>query len=201
METEENQEKALKVLLKDATVKHSITTLSKEIGVSRVGAWKIIKKLQKEKLIILTQIEEGKTNIYAITLNWDNPVTEKILAFILTKDAVNQQRWVSNFAQLGKKVDFLMLYGSIIHSPKEANDIDIIGIVSNRKNFIEIGNILDKIQKTQLKKIHAINFTPKEFMYEIKKQNKAFIDALKKGVILFGQENFIRFVKKIKYGD
>jgi len=201
METGEKQERVLKILLKDISKKHTVTTLAKEIGISRVGAWKILKKLEKDKLINLTQVEKGKTNMYTITLNWDNPVTEKTLALVLTKEAVTQQRWISNFAELKNKTDFLILYGSIIHSPKEANDIDVLGIVSNKKNFVEINNILEKIQKTQLKKIHAINFTPKEFMHELKKPNKAFIDALKKGVILFSHENFIKFIKKIKYGD
>ncbi len=197
----ETEGRILKILLKDISKKHTVTTLANEIGISRVGAWKILKRLEKDKLINLAQVEKGKTNIYTITLNWDNPITEKTLALVLTKETVTQQRWVSNFTELKDKVDFLILYGSIIHSPKEANDIDILGIVSNGKNFIKIDNILEKIQKTQLKKIHSINFTPKELMYELKRPDKAFIDALKKGVVLFNHENFIDFIKKIKYGN
>ena len=37
-----------------------------------------------------------------------------------------------------------------------------------------------------------------EFKEELKKQNKAYIDALKKGVILFGQDNFIEFIRSLK---
>ena len=71
--------------------------------------------------------------------------------------------------------------------------IDIIGITNK---FLEVEKSIKNIQKILLKKIHAINMTEKEFREELKK-NKAFIEAVKKGVILFGQEKFIKFVKNI----
>ena len=92
-------------------------------------------------------------------------------------------------------MDFLIIYGSILTSSKEANDIDIISVLSNKKNFIEIEKIVSTAQKTQLKKIHLLNFTETEFKNELKKPNKAFIDAIKKGVVLFGQERFIKFIR------
>ena len=37
----------------------------------------------------------------------------------------------------------------------------------------------------------------KELKDELEKPNKVFIDALKRGVVLFGQEKFIRFMKEL----
>ena len=37
-----------------------------------------------------------------------------------------------------------------------------------------------------------------EFENELKRKNKAFIDAIKKGIILFGQENFIKFMRGLQ---
>ena len=55
---------------------------------------------------------------------------------------------------------------------------------------------IEKIQTTQIKKIHSINLTEEELRKElISQKNPAFIEALKKGSILFGQEKFIKFVK------
>jgi len=189
----ETNKKILKILLKEFSVDHTITSLSKEVGLSRVGAWKILKRLEKENLIILSQIGTGKTSINRISLNWNNLVLEKTLALILTEEAVKNQRWINNFKDIGDKVGFLIVYGSIIHSSKEANDIDIIGITNK---FLEVEKSIKNIQKTQIKKIHAINMTEKEFREELK-ENKAFIEAVKKGVILFGQEKFIKFMKGI----
>jgi len=120
---------------------------------------------------------------------------EKNLELSLTEDALKNQRWMSNFAELENKVDFLLLYGSIIISPQEANDIDILGVVSNKNRFIEIEESVKNIQKTQMKKIHAINFMPAEFRQELEKPNNALIDVIKKGTVLFGQEKFIKFIR------
>lgn len=189
----ETDKKVLKILLKEFSIDHTITSLSKETGLSRVGTWKILKRLEKENLILLSQIGTGKTSINKITLNWNNLVLERNLVLILTEEAVKNQKWMNNFKELEKKVDFLILYGSIIHSSKEANDIDVIGITNK---FLEVERAIRYIQKIQIKKIHAINMTKKEFKEELRK-NKAFIDAVKKGIILFGQERFIKFIKDL----
>jgi predicted nucleotidyltransferase len=189
--------KILKILLKGFTIKPTITFLAKEITLSRVGTWKLLKKMQSEKLIVLSKIGSGKTSTYSISLNWDNPLVEKNLALYLTEDALKNQRWLANFAELENKVEFLLLYGSVIISPQEANDIDILGVVSNKNRFTEIEESIKNIQKTLIKKIHIINFTPTEFRQELEKPNNALIDAIKKGTVLFGQEKFIKFVRSI----
>ena len=196
MEAEKTSPKILTILLKEFSLKHTITSISKEIGMTRVGTWKTLKKLEKEKLILLDSIGTGKTSTYSISLNWENPLLEKTLSLILTEEAIKNQRWMDNFKELENKFDFLMIYGSILYS-KEANDIDIIGI-TNKNKFLEIEPVIAKMQKTQIKKIHALNFTEAEFKQELEKPNKAFIDAIKKGIILFGQEKFINFIRSIK---
>ena len=196
METTKSNTKILKILLKEFTIKPTITFLAKEISMTRVGTWKVLKKLEEEKLLILSPIGKGKTSANSISLNWENPIVEKTLSLALTQDALKNQRWLSNFEELEDKVDFLLIYGSIIHSPKEANDIDILG-VTNKNKFLEIEESIKRIQKVQIKKIHAINFTPAEFKGELEKPNKVFIDAIKKGIILFGQEKFIKFIREL----
>ena len=187
----------LKILLKDISKKHTITSLSKERGISRVGSWKLLKELEKENLVILTPIGPEKTSVQEASLNWDNPIIERTLALLLAEDAIKQNKWRYNFKELESHVAFLILFGSILHSPKEANDIDILTLVSNEKNFTKIDKIISDIQITQDRKIHAIDLTEKELRQESKNKNKAYIEALKKGVVLFGQENFIKFMKKI----
>ena len=130
-------------------------------------------------------------------LNWFNPVTEKTLSLILTKESIKQQRWRVNFAELENNVKFLILFGSILNNPKEANDIDIFAVV-NKKKFKAIEEIIVKVQQTQLKKIHLVDLTEIEFSQELKKTNKAYIDTVKKGVILYGQDNFIQFMKDLQ---
>jgi predicted nucleotidyltransferase len=187
----------LKILLKNITKKHTVTSLSKEREISRVGSWKLLKELEKENLIILTPIGPEKTSVQEVSFNWDNPLLEKTLALLLTEDALKQNKWRYNFKELENHVGFLILFGSILHSPKEANDIDILNLVSNEENFVKISKIITNIQITQNKKIHAINLTEKELKHELKNKNKVYTETLKKGIVLFGQENFIKFIREI----
>lgn len=193
----ETNKKLMLVLLKDFTTKHTITSLAKELNVSRVGIWKILKKLEAEKYILVESVGSGKTSTSIIKINWDNLLAEKALALYLTEEAIKQRRWRLNFAELEKEADFIVLYGSIVYSPRQASDIDILGIAKKNK-FVKIQKITDKIQKTESKKIHLIDFTASELKKELQNNNKAFIDAIKKGVILFGQENFIKFMRNFK---
>jgi len=186
----------LKILLKDFSREQTITSLAKDIGNTRMGIWKTLKKLQTEKLIALKPLGKGKTSTYIIRLNWNNNLVEKTLNLLLTEDALKYSRWLANFSELEKKADFIILYGSILHSPKEAEDIDLLGVVEDNKMVSEMKEIVKKLQISQIKKIHFIDFDEEDFKEALVSQkNPAFIDALKKGIILFGQEKFIKFVR------
>ena len=151
--------------------------------------------MTENKLIILKSIGNSKTSTVTIRLNWSNPVTEKTVSLLLTKESLKQQRWRVNFEELENNVEFLILFGSILNNPKEANDLDLLAI-AGRKRSKAIEEITLKIQQTLLKKIHLVDLTKAEFYQELRKQNKAYIDAVKKGVILYGQDNFIKFVRE-----
>ena len=194
----ENTQRVMSVLLRSVFQDQTATTLAKELKLSRWGVWKILKELEKRGLITLVSLGSGKTSTHLIRLNWKNDLLEKTLALIFAKEAAEYGRWKFVFSELESYVDFFILYGSVLHSPKEANDIDIISVISNKKSFLKIDNMLKEKQVTQSKMIHDIIFSSKEFKYELQKPNKAFIDAIKKGIILFGQEKFIKFIKEMQ---
>ncbi|MBI1969468.1 hypothetical protein HYS48_02125 [Candidatus Woesearchaeota archaeon] len=195
MVTEDATEKRVVLLLcKDFSRTHTITSLAKELDLSRVGMWKVLRKLEKKGYLYLETVGSGKTSTYTTSINWENILVEKTLALYLTEEAVKQRRWGTNLAALEKEVDFTILFGSILYAPQQANDVDIIN-VAKKNRFVKIQKALDIVQKTQAKKIHAMSFTTSEFRQELKNANKAFIDAIKKGIVLFGQENFVAFMK------
>ncbi|MFH1333252.1 MAG: hypothetical protein ABIH53_03385 [archaeon] len=195
--TNQTAKKLVLHLFKDFSTIHTVTSIAKELGLSRVGTWKILKNLQTNKFITLKTVGTGKTSTYLVKLNWDNPLVEKSLALYLTEEALKQQKWRFDFAELENLTKSLILYGSILNSPKHAKDIDIIAIESQKTNFLKLERAVHKEQNTQLKKIHMIDFTEKGFKKDLINSNKAYIDAVKTGVILFGQENFIKLIKSI----
>ncbi|MBI2630078.1 nucleotidyltransferase domain-containing protein [Candidatus Pacearchaeota archaeon] len=184
-------------LLKEPFVKHTATSLAGAVNLTRQGLWKIIYKLEENKMIVSEPISKTKKSTIVITLNWKNPITIKTLSLLLTKEALEYERWLNNFTELETASSFIILFGSILNNPKEANDIDILAIVKNKKNFKSIDKIILKIQKTQLKKIHLTELTKEEFIQELRKQNSAYLDALKKGIVLFGQDNYTKSLKDL----
>ena len=184
----------LTALIQDFTTTHTVTSIAKSQNLSRVGAVEEPEETRKEPPDPDKKINEGKTSTGIITLDWQNPLTEKTLALELTEESTRNQRWRNAFQELEHQSSFLIIFGSILHSPKEAGDIDLLS-VSNKKNLHQIAETINKIQKSQSKKIHLTNLTEQELKQEI--NSKPIIDAIKKGVILFGQENFIKTIRSI----
>ncbi|MEK6928301.1 MAG: nucleotidyltransferase domain-containing protein [Nanoarchaeota archaeon] len=200
METTNTSNRILTILLKEPYITNTVSKLAEALKITRQGLWKILKKLHQNKLILLESIGNKKTSTIILKLNWNNSLLEKTLSLSLARDALSYERWIVNFKELEGKVDFLILFGSILTNPKEANDIDIIAVINKKENFKEVENIIINVQKTLIKKIHIIDMTKTEFSQELKKSNPAYLDALKKGVILYGQDKFIEFVKGLKIG-
>ena len=189
-------ERILEILLREPFIDHTATSLAKTVGVTRQGLWKSLNKLSNEKLISLKSVADTKKSTLNITLEFKNPVAIKTLSLLLTKELINYERWRVNFAEIEKYISFFILFGSILTNPKEAKDIDIIAVVGKKANFKQIEETTLRIQKTQAKKIHIIDLTEKEFKQELLNQNKAYLDALKKGIVLFGQEKITNILEK-----
>jgi len=184
------------LLLKDFSTMHTITLIGKELGMTRSGIWKVLMKLKKESYITL-ETTGKETSLIIPRLNLKNELLEKYLNFVLSKEAKEHERWIFNFTEVKEHVSFFILYGSVLTSYANAKDIDVIGIIPDRKSFKKLHESLDKIQKSESKRIHTINFTESEFREELLKPNKAFVEAVKKGIVLFGQEEFIKFMRKL----
>lgn len=189
-------QKILTSLLRHTTRNLTISMLEEILAMTHVGVWKALKKLENADLVVLQAMGNKKNSAYIAHLNWENRLTTKILSLALEHEAIPQRRWVVNFAALENKVDFLLLYGSMLVSPQKAKDIDLLSVVSKKNISLEVERILMNVQKTQSKPIHHILLSPVGLKDELKKPNIAFINALKEGVVLFGQDAFIAFMRK-----
>lgn len=198
METLNTADRIIMILLKEPFADHTATSLAKTLNITRQGLWKILSKLSNKKLVLIKPVAETKNSVMKITLNWGNPITEKTLSLLLTKESLNYERWRFDFAALESDAIFLTLFGSILKNPQEAKDIDLLLVVKNKKSFHAIDEKILKMKLTQLKKIHNIDLTKGELISELSRRNKAYLDAIKKGVVLYGQENFVSFIKTIQ---
>ena len=190
-------QRILIVILRYAAGSPTIAILAEILEMTHVGVWKALKKLEADNMITLKAVGNKKNNPYTANLNWDNHLVEKTLVLALEHEAASQRRWIINFTALENKVDFLMLYGSILVSSKKANDIDILSVVSKKGSAMDIERVIMNVQKTQVKPIHNIICAPAGLKEELKKQNIAFINAVKEGIVLFGQDKFVAFMRRM----
>jgi len=189
------QKEILYNITRDPNTSYTISHLAKQIKSSRVSIWKNIKTLVKMNLIIITYIGEGKSKTQIIKPNWENILLERLLLYYTTLDASEKEKWQYQFKDLENKCLYLILFGSMLINEKYALDIDIL-IISNKKNINKIDKQILELQKTSEKEIHATIMTPNEIKDVIKQKNNPIIDAIQKGIILYGQDIFISLLKE-----
>ena len=188
----QKEKQALLILFKDFTNYYNANSISKVLGISRIGAMKMLKKLLNENLLIDKKI--GKSTIYKIKLNDD--YVRKLLAFLLTDEANNLKRWREEFKELFKKDRIIMMYGSAIKNYVKANDIDMM-LVIKKSEYKDVNNIIKKRQKILPKKIHSIELTANDLLQNIKQKKKSVIETVKNAVILYGQDKYVEILKNV----
>jgi hypothetical protein len=191
----EIESRILSTVTKHIGERPTVTSLSQDIGLSRVGTWKILKKLEASRLITMKKISQGKTNAAIISLDWENPLTEKHLEIALIEEAIYQKRWQDTFKELETITDLTLIFGSVLSAPAQANDIDVLNIGA-KERFVQLDQALARIQVTQAKRIHATNLTKEELIAELKKPNIAIVEAMR-GVVLFGTGEYIRIMRSL----
>jgi biotin operon repressor len=175
-------------LFKNPSTRHTISSLTEKLERSKVGIWKTVKNLEKEGFVILSPIELLRRKVYTVSLNWDNYLVEKTLGMYLISEALDYEDWTKHFNNLGNVLDFLILC-------KEDDKDKIIGITQKGK-FIRIQKPLN-LQDLKGKEIVTSSVTSLDFMHGLKNNREESINAVKDGVVLFGQEKFIQFMKQV----
>lgn len=187
-----NERKAMLILFKEFTSYHNANSLSKELGISRIGSMKMLKKLGKEGLLIAKTI--GKSIVYKPNL--ENDYVRDLLSFLLSDEANNFKRWKDEFKELFKEEKIILLYGSTIVDYSKAKDIDIM-IIRKKGESGKIHKLIAERQKFVSKKIHALDLTPEEFLKNTSRKQKAIVDIVKNAIVLYGQTKYVKLIKNV----
>ena len=188
----DNGKKAIIILFKDFTSYYNANSLSKEIGISRIGTMKLLKKLENNRIIVGKII--GKSRVYRVNLRDD--YVRDLMSFLLSNEANNFKRWKNEFKELFKEGRIIILYGSAIIDYSIAKDIDLM-IIREEKESSEIQKIIYEKQKILPKKIHLISLDNEEFSKNLTGEQKAIVDIAKRAVILYGQKNYVEIIKNV----
>ena len=195
MKKTKNEMLAVLNILKSPEKEYNANNLSKIIGITSMGTLKILKRLEKEEILISRKI--GNSSIYKI--NFKNEYASEYIAFLLKKEAEQSPPYVKRWNYELKKInesDITFLFGSVLKIKEKAKDIDVLFIVK-QNNFNALKKKVEKLNKINEKKIHAIYQTLDDFKKNIIKQDKVILNAIK-GVMVLGDKKFIHLIQKIK---
>ena len=185
------ESEVLLTIFKDFSHYYNANSISKILGISRVGAMKIFRRLLKENIVEYQKI--GKSIIYKPKLD---DYACKLIAFLLVDEANNFKRWKEEFKELFKEGRIILLFGSAVKNYSSAKDIDIM-IIAENKDSKEINAVLREKERLLPKKLHAITLTAEDLSGNIGGKNKATIDIIKNAIVLYGQDKYVEIIKNV----
>ena len=172
-------------IFKSPESKYNANNLAKLIGISRMGALKIAKKLESEGII--SSQEFGRAKFYRLNINDD--YVKQYIRFLLKREAKQAHPyvrvWIDEIRKI-KSADAAILFGSVLRKFKDAGDIDVV-LILNEKNYKKVKNEILEVNEIGTKKIHALFQTTKDFIGNIKKNDKPLLSAVN-GIYVFGED-------------
>ncbi len=179
--------KVVLTLIKSPEMLYNANSLAKVIGITSMGALKILKRLEQESIVKSKKI--GKAHIY--TVNVEDSYARKYLSLLLVREAqhANPQvkRWITEIKKI-KNADVAILFGSVVEKPSP-KDIDVL-FVTDQKRFPKLQREINELNELNSKKIHPMYQTMEDIIKNIKKRDKPMLNAIK-GIIVTGEETFI----------
>ncbi len=183
-----NEAQAILTLAKSPEALSNARSLSKALGMTPMGALKLLKRLEAEGLVRSRRI--GRSRIYR--LNTADADARKQAAFLLAMEAARAgsavKRWVAELRML-KHADLAVLFGSVLRSA-HPRDIDVL-LVTDKRRF--------PLLEAEVQERNALNPVPLHPVYQsfadlvrnIRKKDAVVLAALK-GVVALGEERFIQ---------
>lgn len=179
-------------LFKNPEKEYNANSISKELGISPMGALKIAKRLENENIIGSKEL--GKAKFFKLKL--DHDYVREYLHFLLKREkeqaSPHVKVWFDEIKKL-KSADAAILFGSVLRKNQEPRDIDVV-LITDRQKFSKLKNEVEEINQIGVKKIHPIFQTKEDFIKNIRKGDKIILSAIK-GMFIFGEDAIIGAVR------
>lgn len=188
----DKEREALLRLFKDFTAYYNANSISRLLGISRVGALKLFRRLEAQGLVASQKI--GKSIVYKLKLEDD--YVKKLVSFLLADEANKFRRWKEEFKALFKKGRIVMIFGSVLRNYEKANDIDLL-VASGRADKEEIDKLLESKAEILPKELHTIRLSASELESNIRGKKAAILDIVRTGVVLYGQDEYVEVLKNV----
>lgn len=174
-------------LVKSPETEYNANSLAKVVGITAMGALKILKRLEEESIVKAKKV--GKAVIYRIHI--ENPYARRYVALLLSRESLYGtplvKRWIQELKKI-KDAKIVILFGSVLEKPNP-NDIDVL-FVTDQKRFPSLQKEVKELNEINIKKIHPMYQTIGDLIKNIKRRDKPLLNAIK-GVVVCGEETFL----------
>ena len=187
-----NTKKIILYLLRNLELVN-INQISKKLNISVGSAFKILKDLDKNNIVLSSNL--GNAKFYQINLN--NEETIKWCEILLSEERRNLKGYSKVYAdeiQKFEHAELIVLFGSIL-SNKDFNDVDVLFITNKPK---EVTKFCLSLSKVRTKPVVPLILKKEDLIKEIKNNKEVVLNILKTGIILRGESVFIEVIKNVK---
>ena len=189
-----NTAKIIRFLLRDTEkTGYNINQIAKIIKISVGSSFKILKDLEKNKIVSSQTI--GNACYYK--LNLDNSETIKLCELLLLEEKRNligYAKLYSEDIQKFNKAELIILFGSILIG-KKFNDVDVLFLTNKVK---EVNAFCLELSKVRTKPIVPLILKKEDLVREIKNRKEAVVSIIKDGIVLKGESLFVKVIKNVK---
>ena len=189
-----NTSKIILYLLKNINeFGYNINQISKTLDISVGSAFKILKSLEKDKIVFHKEI----SNATHFNLNLDNPETVKICELLLLTEKRELKGYPKVYANEINNFDsaeLIILFGSILKA-NTFNDVDVLFVTNNIK---KVKDFCLELTKIRTKPVVPLILKKEDLVIEIKNKKEAVLSLIKEGVVLKGESVFMEVIKNVK---
>ena len=171
---------------------YNINQIAKLNKISVGSAFKILKELEKNKIIIKKEI----SNASHYKLNLENPETTKLCELLLLTEKRNLKGYAKLYADeiiKFKDAEMIIIFGSVL-TEKEFNDVDVLFITDQTK---KVNNFCLEISKVRTKPVVPLIMKQEDLITAMKKRKDAILSMMKEGIVLRGESIFVETMKNV----
>jgi hypothetical protein len=186
------EKKVLRIILTSFGTEYSINNIANESNLSPNGAYKILKKFEKEGILLPKKI----ANIVSYKINFDNEKTPLVLELALIPDLNKRiQNRADDLRKLKPIALSCIFFGSYL-SKVDPDDLDVL-FVLDKINYEKYTHEIIKAKEIIPVALHDIVQTKEDIKNNIIKKDKIVLDILRNGVIIWGQDLLIQVIRDL----
>ena len=189
-----NEKNVLRYLILNYYSKSSINKIAKDCKLAPNGAYKILKKFEKEGVLKFSRI----SNLKLYYLDFKNSKTKSIIEVALMPETTSKRikYRAKDLEPLKELTLACALFGSYAANKEKASDLDVFFLIG-KNNYSKYKEKLREIKGIVPVKIHDLVQTEQDLKDNIKKENKVIFNILKEGIFLWGYDKIIKVLADV----